>query len=364
MTESKPIILHIEDDEANRYAVRRILEKSGFEVIDASSGMEGYKIALANVPDLIILDIKLPDINGFDLCRKIKADNELNSVPVLQTSASFVNSEHKVEGLESGADGYLAQPIEASVLVATVRSLLRIRKAEKTATEAMRSREEVLAIISHDLRNPLTFIMLQSRTMDKSLQAGKLTVEDAVYRMKKITNSCLKMDRLIQDILDMTSMEKGSLALEKKPFPISMLIKDIEEYYGDIALQQEISIVTESNGLEDATITADRIRLQQVLGNLISNALKFSLSGSTIRLTVEKKDRNFVFSVIDQGSGIAEKDLPNVFNRYYKGHPERKTGYGIGLSIVRGVSEAHGGYAEISSKEGEGTTVRVTIPEN
>lgn len=358
----RPLILHIEDDEANRYAVKRILEKSGFDVHDAHSGEEGLKEASSIMPDLIILDIKLPDIDGFEVCRRIKADPALQAIPVLQTSASFVNSEHKVTGLESGADGYLAQPIEASVLVATVRSLLRIRKAEKMAHEAMRSREEVLAIVSHDLRNPLTFIMLQSITMGKALKDGKLSVEDCVYRMKKINNSCLKMNRLIQDILDVTSMEKGNLALVKRSFPIGLLLKDIETYYEDIALQQEISLITESNKLEKEEIIADRERLQQVLGNLVSNAMKFSLSGSTVKVTVTKKNDGYEFSVSDQGSGIAEKDLPHVFNRYYQGHPERKSGYGIGLSIVKGVTEAHGGEVDIKSVEGKGTTVKIYIP--
>jgi two-component system, sensor histidine kinase len=362
MNESKPLILHIEDDEANRYAVKRILEKSGFEVVDAHTGEEGIKEASRILPDLIILDIKLPDVDGFEVCRKIKAEALTNAIPVLQTSASFVNSEHKVEGLESGADGYLAQPIEAAVLVATVRSLLRIRKAEKMANEAMRPREEVHAIVSHDLRNPLTFIMLQSMTMGKALSDGKLSVEDAVVRMKKINNSCLKMNRLIQDILDVTSMEKGNLSLVKRDFPISLLLKDIETYYEDIALQQEISLLCEANGLEKEIIIADRERLQQVLGNLVSNAMKFSLSGSTVRVTVTRKDKGFEFCVIDQGSGIAEKDLPHVFNRYYQGHPERKSGYGIGLSIVKGVTEAHGGTVEILSQESKGTTVKVYIP--
>lgn len=362
MNEAKPIILHVEDDEANRYAVRRILEKSGFEVHDAHSGEEGLKQANTLQPDLIILDIKLPDINGFEVCRKIKSDAATNAIPVLQTSASFVNSEHKVEGLESGADGYLAQPIEAAVLVATVKSLLRIRKAEKLATEAMRSREEVLAIVSHDLRNPLTFIMLQSVTMGKALADGKLTVEDAVYRMKKINNSCLKMNRLIQDILDVSSMEKGNLALIKRKFPLGVLMKDIEMYYEDIALQQEIMLICESNNLEKEEINGDRERLQQVLGNLVSNAMKFSLSGSTVKVTATKKDKGYEFCVIDQGSGIAAKDLPNVFNRYYQGHPERKSGYGIGLSIVKGITEAHGGTVDITSVEGKGTTVKIFIP--
>jgi signal transduction histidine kinase len=360
--EARPVILHVDDDEANRYAVKRILEKSGFDVIDAGLGEEGFLQAKKHLPDLIVLDIKLPDVDGFEVCRRIKADKDINSIPVLQTSASFVSSENKVTGLESGADGYLAQPIEASVLVATVRSLLRIRKAEKLATNAMRAREEVLAIVSHDLRNPLSFIMLQSKVMEKGLTEGKLTVDDAVNRMKKINNSCLKMNRLIQDILDVSSMDQGDLKLAKTKFPISVLVRDIMTYYEDLALQSEISLLVDAHDLQDEEINADRERLQQVLGNLVSNSLKFTLSGGEVSLIIDRTESHYLFHVKDTGAGIPEKDIHNVFNRYWQGHSERKSGYGIGLSIVRGITEAHGGEVSIVSKEGKGTTVTIKLP--
>lgn len=361
--QNKEIILHIDDDEANRYAVKRILEKSGFEVIEAALGNEGLAMARQHQPDLIVLDIKLPDIDGFEVCRKLKADKDLNPIPVLQTSASFVSSEHKVTGLDSGADGYLAQPIEAAVLVATVKSLLRIRRAEKIATDAMRAREEVLAIVTHDLRNPLSFIMLQARLMENGLVDGSLKVEDVVHRFKKINKSCHKMNHLIQDLLDVTSLEKGNFNLVKRPFVVSTLLNDIVTFYEEIALQSEITLLVDAQGHANKEIIADKDRLQQVIGNLIQNSLKFTPSGGKVTLKVSHDGSNIVFCIIDTGNGISEKDLPNVFNRYWQGHAQRKNGYGIGLSIVKGITEAHGGSVTIESKEFIGTTVIVKIPE-
>lgn len=360
--EIKPVILHVDDDEANRYAVRRILEKSGFEVQEAANGSDGLKQAKILNPDLIVLDIKLPDIDGYEVCRRIKADEVLSQIPVLQTSASFVSSEHKVTGLESGADGYLVQPIDGSVLVATVRSLLRIRLAEKKAKEAMRSREEVLAIVSHDLRNPLSFIMLQSKVIGKQFEDGKLTSEEVVNKMKRINNSCLKMNRMIQDLLDVTSIDQGNLALACTKFEIESFVKELMTYHEEIALQSEISILVDDSELKMREIFADRERLQQVLSNLISNSLKFTLSGGRITLKISETPKEFIFSVIDTGPGIPAQDLPHVFNRFWKGHPERKSGYGLGLSIVKGITEAHRGTVKIESKEGEGTNVTFTIP--
>lgn len=138
MTEPQVTILHIDDNETNRYVVTRILQNAGFRVIEAATGTEGLESVSEQQPDLVILDVKLPDLGGFEVCRQIKSNPETTFIPVLHLSASFIQSQHKVEGLESGADAYLAQPVEPIELVATVRSLLRIRRAEELALSSAR----------------------------------------------------------------------------------------------------------------------------------------------------------------------------------------------------------------------------------
>lgn len=138
MSEPRVIILHVDDNEANRYVVTRILQNAGFSVVEAATGAAGLKAATEHQPNLVILDVKLPDINGFEVCRQIKANPETAFIPVLHLSASFVQSQDKAEGLDSGADGYLVQPVEPIELLATVRSLLRIRRAEEAALSSAR----------------------------------------------------------------------------------------------------------------------------------------------------------------------------------------------------------------------------------
>ncbi len=120
MSEARPFVLNVNDDEANRYMVTRILESAGYQVIEAANGREALMLARQR-PLLVVLDVKLRDISGLEVCRRIKSDAATRSIPVLQTSATFVSSERKVEGLDSGADAYLAQPIEPPELIATVR---------------------------------------------------------------------------------------------------------------------------------------------------------------------------------------------------------------------------------------------------
>lgn len=355
-------ILHVDDSDANRYALQRILEKQNYTVTSAASGEEGLTKALSELPELIILDIKLPDINGYEVCKRLKANPVTAHIPILQTSASFISSEDKVTGLESGADGYLAQPIDASVLVATVRSLFRITEAEKKAKDASRSQEEVLAVVSHDLRNPLSFIMLQTKIIEKEIDRKSISPEETIKRMRVISNTCLKMNRLIQDLLDVTTLEKDKLKLELSSFSIHSLIQDVFVYYQEPALQSEISLDRDLDDSGDLKIMADRERLLQVLGNLISNSIKFTPPGGKILIKVSKKEEFVQFEVQDTGAGIPEDQLKNAFNRYWKGHDERKSGYGIGLSIVKGITEAHGGKVKIESVSGTGTSVKFTIP--
>ncbi|MBD1898310.1 response regulator [Coleofasciculus sp. FACHB-129] len=126
-------ILHVDDNETNRYVVSRMLRKEGYKVQEAATGETGLQLVAQQPPDLIILDVQLPDINGFEVCHRLKANPATSSIPVLHLSASFVESKDKAQGLESGADGYLAQPVEAIELLATVKALLRIREAEESA---------------------------------------------------------------------------------------------------------------------------------------------------------------------------------------------------------------------------------------
>jgi PAS domain S-box-containing protein len=134
MSKQPPVtILHIDDEEANRYLIARMLQKAGFNVIEATRGEAGLQLVSSQRPDLVILDVQLPDISGFEVCQRIKSNPDTTSIPVLHISASLVESKDKAQGLESGADGYLVQPVEAIELIATVRSLLRIRQAEESA---------------------------------------------------------------------------------------------------------------------------------------------------------------------------------------------------------------------------------------
>jgi len=157
----KAVILNVDDKEAGRYAVTRTLIKAGYEVLEAASGEEALKVVFEKYPDLVLLDVNLPDLDGFAVCKKIKADRRTASIPVVHLSATFVQSRHRIEGLEGGADGYLVQPVEPQELIASIRAFLRLRRVEQDLIESedkYRMAAEVTgqAIYDHDLSSGVT----------------------------------------------------------------------------------------------------------------------------------------------------------------------------------------------------------------
>ena len=149
------LILNVDDSEGARYAKSRILTRAGFTVIEAADGNSALLRAREDKPDLVLLDVKLPDINGFEVCRLLKADPETRAVLVLQTSASYIGVADKIRALEGGADNYLFEPIEPEELVANVKALLRLGKVERELRDVDRRKDEFLATLAHELRNPL-----------------------------------------------------------------------------------------------------------------------------------------------------------------------------------------------------------------
>src|SRR5688572_4526927 len=196
-------ILNVNDHEPTRYLVTRILTMAGFRTIEAGTGEAALRLTLERQPDLVILDIKLPDLSGLEVCRMLKSRPETASIFILQTSATFVSTERKVAGLDSGADGYLAHPFEPAELIATINSLLRLKAAEGALRqradmllEESRRKDEFLAMLAHELRNPLGAMtngveLLERVAPDKQ---RLLVVRDMLRRQ------CRHLARLIDDL--------------------------------------------------------------------------------------------------------------------------------------------------------------------
>jgi signal transduction histidine kinase len=211
----------------------------------------------------------------------------------------------------------------------------------------------MLGIVAHDLRNPLQLISIHARILART---GTEAIRETAGQ---ISATVQRMSRLIQDLLDVTSLDAGKSALNRQPMDVSELISDSMEAHAPIA--SSASVLIRSDVPENLpTVLVDRDRILQVFQNLIGNAMKFTSAAGCITLHAERGTGEIVFSVSDTGSGIQPGDLPHVFNRFWQA--EKGRGAGLGLAIVKGIVEAHGGHVWARSVPGQGSTFYFTVP--
>ncbi len=357
-----PLILNVDDTDAARYAKTRILQRAGLRVIEAGSGSEALEMAQNEAPDLVLLDTKLPDINGFEVCRQLKQDPHTSMVLVLQTSASYLASPDKVRALDSGADNYLFEPIEPEELVANVRALLRLGRVERELRDMDRRKDEFLAILAHELRNPLGPIRNAVELL-RSLDPHASPAQENARRV--ILRQTDHMVRLVDDLLDVSRISQGKIALRRAPVELCALLRStVETAEPNMASRQHLLTVQLPD--HDIWVDGDSVRLAQVVGNLLNNAAKFTAPGGRIALTACLEDHNAVIRVTDNGIGIDPEQAASIFDLFAQaGHsPDRvQDGLGIGLSLVRTLVKLHGGDVQaVSAGEGKGATFEVRLP--
>ncbi|NLG63838.1 MAG: hybrid sensor histidine kinase/response regulator [Candidatus Cloacimonetes bacterium] len=430
-------VLIVDDSPTQLEALRSVLVDAHLQVLTATSGEEAYEMACRERPELVLSDVIMPGMSGFDLCRAIKQTMG-EAAPAVVLLTSLADPRDIVRGLEAGADNYITKPYSPEHLIQRVRWVienralrregqrsggLRIRfmneefvlraapeqmlemllgsfedlshtnralrasqealsaasarelereqrareEAERTAETmqrlareaeaATRARDDLLATVSHDLRNPIGTIY----TSAALLLDLPLDEEQRQRQVQIIKRTAERMNRLIQDLLDASRMEAGHFSVEPHPVTVRSLIDDAHEMLAPIADADGISL-TEQVDEPGTHVMADAERVQRVLSNLVGNALKFTPRGGEIHIHVERDGDMCRFSIRDQGPGIPPENLQRVFDRYWQANRTGGAGAGLGLAIAKGIVEAHGGRIWAESEPGKGATFRFTLP--
>jgi signal transduction histidine kinase len=368
--ESGPRILLADDNADMRDYVARLLSKR-FRVECVPDGLSAIEAARREKPGLILSDIMMPGLDGFGLLQAIRADAELNTVPVILLSAR-AGEEARVEGLAAGADDYLVKPFSARELIARVETRLELmkatresaaalRKAKSDAETANRLKDDFLATVSHELRTPLNAILGWARL----LRSGRLDEKKTEQALEIVERNALSQQQIIEDILDVSRVITGKLRLEVAPIEIADVVAaaiDSVRPSAEVKGVRLQPIVSSKNNL----VLGDVSRLQQVIWNLLSNAVKFTPRGGRIQITVERVNSHIQVTVRDTGKGIRQEFLPYVFERFLQADSSSTRQYGglgLGLAIVRHLTELHGGTVSASSPGEElGSTFTIKLP--
>jgi signal transduction histidine kinase len=361
------LILNVDDSDANRYVKSRVLNAAGFSVIEAANGAAARKLFAERSPDLILLDVRLPDADGRALAAEFKGGENGSHVVVLQTSASHVDTAHRVASLDAGADGYLVEPIEPEELVAHVRALLRMRKAERdrgaalaALQEADRRKDEFLAMLAHELRNPLAPIR-------NAVEILRVSEDRAVRERARemVGRQVQHLARLVDDLLDVSRITKRKIALKRSVVSLASVAEAAVEIARPAieapGHELQVALPDEAIWLE-----LDAVRMAQAIGNLLHNAAKFTPSHGRIRLEAARAANKLRISVADNGVGIAQDHLQSAFDLFTQGErslDRSQGGLGIGLSLVKGLVEMHGGEVSAASPgPGKGSTFTILLP--
>ena len=377
----RPVILVVDDTPQNLALMRDLLD-GDYTVKLAPSGERALKIAQSQPLDLILLDIMMPDIDGYEVCRRLKASPLTADVPVIFFTAKTETQDEQM-GFSLGAADYITKPISPPIVLARVKAHLLFKQA-RDALER-RNREDKLrfdaalaqqvelnqlkstfvAMTSHEFRTPLTSILVSQSLLRN--YCDRLPVGERNGLLDSIESAVRRMVLMLDQVLTIGRSDAQLLSFNPKPVNLLTLCNQLRDEavasHGQIDGETEAAHVALHAELDDKDVLADEKLLRHILGNLLSNALKYSRGASEAQFKVHRNGLGVCFEVRDQGIGIPVEDLPRLFGDFYRAsNVGNIPGTGLGLAIVKRAVESHGGAIAVTSQPGDGTCFTVTIP--
>ncbi len=344
------------------------------EFLQASSGQEALDIISDNNNiDLILLDIMMPQIDGFEVCRRIKQNNDTKDIAVIFITAK--NQEDDiVNGLNIGAIDYVSKPFCEEELISRVRTQLKLSQATKRLQDsrleliqANRLKSEFMANISHELRTPLNSIIGFSSLLSKN--KTKNLDEKQLKYLRSINTNGLHLLEMLSEVIELSKIEVGQIELNIHSVNLIALINEIVSLFQIQANERSIKLDFINNIQKNILVyNTDEQKIKQVLVHLINNALKFTTrSSGIINIKLEEDNKYFIIIVKDNGIGIDKKDFQEIFksfNQLQMGDDKEYLGLGLGLTISKSIIEYLGGYMDLESKKNEGSIFSLYLPKN
>lgn len=354
---SKPArVLVVDDDRINRTLFEVMLQPEGFDVELAASGEAALLAVAAQPPDLILLDVLMPGMDGYQVASELKRNPLTRHIPLIMITA-LDDRDTRMLGLAAGAENFMTKPVDRAELCVRVRNMLRLKTA---ADEAVNNRDAAMGMVSHELRNMLHSIVLNAALLGERAAATDTTGHAAVIT-NRIRNGTQRMNRLIDDLVDVVSLDAGKMAIKPVRGDAYTLLVDAVEVASANAADQQLTVSC-STAPTALMARFDRARINQVFANLLGNAIKFTPPGGSIAVSAVHAGNNITCTVRDTGPGIPADMIDSVFTRFTQVHANAHNGLGLGLHIAKCIIESHGGQIWVESQLGEGCAFHFTIP--
>jgi two-component system sensor histidine kinase/response regulator len=363
-------VLIVDDVVDNLHMLTDMLEAQGHEVRIAMSGREALDKINEKHPDLILLDIQMPGMTGYEVCEKVKAKKETQDIPVIFLSA-LQESADILKGFEVGGVDYVSKPFQFREVVARVQSQMAVSQ-QRRELEDLRARDQqqfrmiagakdtFFRAATHDLKNPLTGVMLYVQMLRTTPPQNQAELNNA---LNDIENSARKMQSLLSDILDLAQMQVGSVMnfIER---PIQPILLKVMKNFDVLAREKNIQLFLKMPD-DEIQMPVDGNYFERMIDNLVSNAIKYTPHDGQVSVQMHVGGDGLQIRVSDTGIGIPEDEIDKVFEAFYrvkKASHRKENGTGLGLSIVAAIAEEHGGRIDVESVEGEGTSFTLCFP--
>lgn len=364
-------ILIVDDTYANLQLLTGMLKERGYKVRPALNGELALQAARRSPPDIILLDINMPGLSGYEVATSLKQDPDLAEIPILFLSA-LTETLDKVRAFQAGGVDYIVKPFQFEEVVARVETHLKIRRLQVELSgrnreleqrnaelrELQELRDNLVHMIVHDLSSPVA-VMIGTLDLFDMTEKDKVSEQGADH-LKQVRHAALRMLGMVKALLDVHKMEAGQLNLCSNPCDLSALGRDTLHAYEPMLQKRRFELQAPPQPI---LVTADHDLISRVLQNLVGNALKYAPEGSCIRLSIETSDSTVRVSVSDSGCGIAPEHHGRIFTKFGQVKTRgRRIGTGLGLTFCKLAVEAHGGRIGVASKVGEGSTFWFEIP--
>lgn len=380
---NKPLILIIDDDPQNLKLLSFTLSEAGYRVALANGGQVALDVLQRRRPDLILCDVVMPGMDGYEVCRRLKADAERADIPLIFLTAK-TDTQDLLAGFGAGAVDYVTKPFSQAEVLARVRTHTELKQAHDTIktknleleslnqhlTSLNEEKNHFLTLAAHDLKNPLSTLLLRAELAEENLADYSTLApqerESLQEFMRKIQHDAQCMHGILSNLLDVNRIESGAVSLHPTRFDAVELVQDLAERYQHSATRKHLGLGLElpQTSLE---LVTDRQMVYQLADNLLSNAVKYSPPGSLIRVSLRQRAQAAVLSIQDQGPGFSPEDKAKMFQKFTRLSAQPTAGEsstGLGLSIVRQLAALLDADLRLESELGTGSCFLVSLPMN